>query len=143
MVMKKSLLTLAAVAALSTGAAFADRASVAATDGLTIYAQYDSRWPTQDDSRYWRDPWRDDGRQSVDDRQARMRDRIVRGFDDGRLTRREARMLERELDAIEAKERAFESDGRLSPRENAELHYDLDLLRERLRDDMRDGERRY
>lgn len=137
--MTKPLIVLTAATLFAVGPAVAaERPSLATGGVVATPVQYESRWPS------WDGNWRDDGRQmSIDERQARMRDRILRGFEAGRLTRREARRLEQDLDAIESKERAFEHDGRLGPREAAELHDDLDVMRERIRGELRDDQRRY
>ena len=64
-------------------------------------------------------------------------------MNDGRITNREARILYRQLAAIEPKERTFKSDGRLSYREDAELNRRLDRLADNVRIQLRDDERRY
>ena len=88
--------------------------------------------------------WRDDERQlGIDARQARIRERIQRGFQSGRLTGPEARWMHRRLEEIEAHERAYEADGRLGRRESTRLHEELDALSARLRAELRDDDRRY
>ena len=88
-----------------------------------------------------RDGW-DDRSANVDEREARINARIQRGLNDGTITRREARRLHRELEAIEAKERAFKGDGRISRRESDELNRDLDRLAAQVREERRDDEQR-
>jgi hypothetical protein len=85
--------------------------------------------------------YRDDRAAAIDERESRITERIQRGMSDGRITNREARRLQRELDAIEAKERAFRSDGRLNRRETDELNRDLNRLADHVRQQMRDEER--
>ena len=84
---------------------------------------------------------RDERSASIDERESRITERIRRGMNDGRITDREARRLQRELNAIEAKERAFKDDGRLSRRENDELNRDLNRLADHVRAQMRDEQR--
>jgi hypothetical protein len=135
---KKSLIAVVVAGALASGAAVAERLTIH-VDGqgapLVRVQQYD-----RDDFRRWYDEGR---RLDVDDRQARIHDRIQRGFDRGQLTRREVRQLERQLNDVEAKERAYQSDGRLNRRERDDLHQDLDRLADRLRFERRDGQTRY
>ena len=135
--MKKSFLALAAAGLLASGAAAADR--------FTLYVDDRGDRPVvrvQNFDNDWRS-WHDDGRRmDVDERQSRINARIEQGFENGALTRREARQLGRQLALTEEKERAFEADGRLNGRERAELHRDLDTLSQRLRFERRDAERR-
>jgi hypothetical protein len=88
------------------------------------------------------DRW-DDRSANIDEREARIKARIQRGIDDGRITDAEARRLHRELRDVEAKERAFRSDGRMGGREEAELNRDLDRLNDNVRRQMRDEQRQY
>ncbi|HVE51583.1 MAG TPA: hypothetical protein VNG69_18415 [Casimicrobiaceae bacterium] len=134
--MKKSLVALATVGVLASGAAAADT-YVRISDGR-IHA-----YAVQHDPRYENQRWNDGRNFSIDQREANMRNRIQRGIESGRVTRREARQLLRELDDIEAKERAFAADGRLGRRERDELHNDLDHLANRIRAQLRDEDRRY
>jgi hypothetical protein len=83
----------------------------------------------------------DDRSAAIDERESRITERIQRGMNDGRITHREARRLQRELHAIEAKERAFKNDGRLSRRETDELSRDLNRLADHVRQQTRDEER--
>jgi len=85
----------------------------------------------------------DDRSANINEREARIKDRIQRGMHDGSLTDREARRLYRELGDIEGKERAFRSDGRLDGREAAELNRDLDRLAGDVRNQRHDEQRRY
>ena len=85
--------------------------------------------------------YRDDRAAAIDERESRITERIQRGMSDGRITNREARRLQRELNAIEAKERAFKGDGRLNRRETDELNRDLNRLADHVRQEMRDEER--
>ena len=63
----------------------------------------------------------------VNGREARQRERIEAGVEDGSLTRGEARRLVREQQRIERRERRFrENDGKLGPRERRRLDRDLD-----------------
>jgi len=136
--MKKSLLALATAGMIASGVAAADRFTLYVDDRgerpVVRVQQYDNDWRG----------WYDDGRRlDVDERQARINERIESGFANGALTRREARQLERQLAVTEEKERAFEADGRVNGRERAELHRDLDTLSQRLRFERRDADRRY
>jgi hypothetical protein len=135
--MKKSLIAIAAAGVLASGVAAAERYVVNFDNGnVRAYA-------VQHDPRYDNNRWNDGRNFSIDQREANIHERIRRGLNDGRLTRREARPLLRELENIEAKERAFESDGRLGGRERDALHNDLDNLAARVRQQLRDEDRRY
>jgi hypothetical protein len=79
--------------------------------------------------------------EDINAREARIRDRIQRGIDRGRITDWEARRLYRELGDIEARERAYRADGRLGWRESQELERDLDRLTYDVRREMRDEQR--
>jgi hypothetical protein len=79
--------------------------------------------------------------EDINAREARIRNRIERGIDRGRITDREARRLYRELNDIEARERAFRADGRIGWRESQELDRDLDRLAADVRYQMRDEQR--
>ena len=139
--MKKSLIALATAGVLASGVAAAESFTLR-VDGHRSPAYV----TVQDHQDYRQDyrRWHDEGRQlSVDDRQARIHNRIQRGFENGQLTRRELRQLERDLAQIEEKERVFASDGRIGGRERSELHRDLDRLSERLRFERRDAQTRY
>jgi len=138
--MRKTLFALAAAGVLAAGAA------TAATTGhdfgtAFVPVQYNNPYGNNDDR--WRDDRWDDRAQNVNEREARIRVRIQRGQNDGRLTDREARNLYRRLNVIEAKERTFMADGRLNYREDAELKRNLDALADNVRRQMRDEDRRY
>lgn len=77
----------------------------------------------------------------INAREARIRDRIQRGIERGRITDWEARRLYRELGDIEARERAYRADGRMGWRESQELERDLDRLTYDVRREMRDEQR--
>lgn len=131
--MKKSLIALAVAGLVASTAMAATPAREARAAYLPV--QYEQRWDGNP---------RDDERQmQVDERQSRLANRIERGFENGRLTRPEARRLHDQLRHIEAKQRAFESDGRLGPREQAELQDDMDRLAARIRHQARDEDRRF
>jgi hypothetical protein len=142
--MKKSIFAVAVAGVLATGVAAAEDAVIRFDNGnVQIYSAQDRWWEHNQDRRYDNNP-RDDGRQfDINREQARLQERIQRGIENGRLTRPEARRLEREIADIEAKQRAFEADGRLGPREARELQADLDELRARMRGQLRDDDRRY
>ena len=132
--MNKSLIVVAIAAVVGAGTAAADTFAVRIGSAPYVTVQHRG-----EDYRSWYDDGR---RQSVDERQARIAHRIQEGLQAGGLTRREARQLERQLNATEQKERAFESDGRLSGRERAELHRELDAVAQRLRFERHDDDRR-
>jgi len=119
--MNKTLLALAAAGVLATTGA-------AAENGVRVpqmtNVQYNSGWY--------------DRSATINDREARINDRIERGMRDGRINEREARRLSYELNRIEQKERDFKNDGRLSRRETEELSRDLDRLADHVRQEMRD-----
>ncbi|MGE5169516.1 MAG: hypothetical protein ACM3JC_03990 [Rudaea sp.] len=83
----------------------------------------------------------DDRIAEINAREARIRHRIARGIDRGRITDWEARRLYREMSDIEARERAFRADGRLGWRESQELEQDLDRLADDVRYQIRDEQR--
>ena len=135
--MRKTLIALAAAGTLASGAAFAGNTS-GHHFGSTAYV------PVQQSDRHdWHDDRWDDRAQNIDEREARIRARIERGHNNGRLTDHEARNLYRHLRAIEAKERTFMADGRLSYRENEELKRNLDRLADNVRAQMRDEDRNF
>ncbi len=78
---------------------------------------------------------------SINEREARIRARIDRGINDGRITRGEAHRLYRELGDIEARERSFRADGRIDRHENRILSADLDRLADHVRQELRDEQR--
>jgi len=129
----KTLIALATAGVLASTAAAANPAAAVRVDSRVaplIAVQY------QHNENHW-----DDRSASINDREARITERIQRGMSDGRITDREARRLQRELNAIESKERAFQSDGRLSRRETDELNRDLNRLSDHVRQQMRDEQR--
>lgn len=129
--MRSTLIALATVGVLASGGA------VAATT-IPHSAGFVPVQHSADRSSNW-----DDRSANINEREARLRARIERGVNDGRITNREARMLYRQLASIEAKERTFRSDGRINYREDAELKRDLDRLADNVRVQVRDEERRY
>jgi hypothetical protein len=133
--MKRTLTALATAGLILSGAAVA---SPSALQSRTVDVSTAGFTPVQG---YERERW-DDRSASIRDREARINRFIERGIDDGRIDRREARSLYRELHDIRDKERAFLSDGRLDGRERAELNGDLDRLADNVRHQMRDGDRR-
>ena len=135
--MRKTLIALAVAGALASGTAVAGNTS-GHDFGSTAFV------PVQHNDRNdWRDDRWDDRSQNVDEREARIRARIERGHNSGRLTDHEARNLYRQLRAIEAKERTFMADGRLNYRENEELKRNLDRLADNVRAQMRDEDRNF
>jgi hypothetical protein len=128
--MKRIFTALAAAGFLASGVAYASQPPAWSTHG-------DSAVTTVVPVQYERERW-DDRSGDVREREARLRGWIQRGIDDGRIDRREARRLYRELGDIRAKERSYLSDGRLDGRERADLNRDLDRLADNVRDQMRD-----
>ncbi|TMH27165.1 MAG: hypothetical protein E6H66_24025 [Betaproteobacteria bacterium] len=139
--MKRTLLALAAVSVVSSGAAFAGMSAVqrGTIDSATVVpVQYYERGPVQ---YYERGPVqyyeRGEARSaSIDEREARIHEWIQRGLNEGRIRPWEARRLQQELADIQARERALTADGRLSGREFAELNRDLDRLADNVRERM-------
>ena len=131
--MKRTLLALAAVSVVSSGAAFAGMTAVqrGTIDSATVVpVQYYERGPVQ----YYE---RGEARSaSIDEREARINEWIQRGLNEGRIRPWEARRLQQELADIQARERALTADGRLSGREFAELNRDLDRLADNVRERM-------
>jgi hypothetical protein len=129
--MKKTLIALSTAAMLASGAAFAGTTPISSvvpvgSHGFVAVQHYDHG---------------DDRLTNINEREARIRDRINRGINDGRITRREANQLYRQLADVEAKERAFRADGRIGGRESRELMDDLDRLAENVRHQLRDEQR--
>ena len=77
----------------------------------------------------------------INGRQQALRQRLDRGLDSGRLTRREAESLRYELRDINRMERQFRASHGLNPREVAILDARLDRLERRMRAEMRDDQR--
>jgi hypothetical protein len=137
--MRKTLIALAAAGVLASGLATAGNTTghafgPAAFVPVQYTERHDDRW---DNNRWY------DRSENINEREARIRARIQRGQNDGRITNREARFLYRQLATIEAKERTFMADGRLSYREEAELKRNLDTLAQNTRLQKRDDNRRY
>lgn len=79
---------------------------------------------------------------SINERQARLEQRIDRGVANGELTRREAYNARATFQNIARLESRYRRDG-LSPRERADLDRRFDALAAQVRWDRRDGDRRY
>lgn len=77
----------------------------------------------------------------INGRQQALRQRLDRGIERGRLTRREAESLRFELRDINRMERQFRASHGLNPREIAILDARLDRLERRMRTEMRDDQR--
>lgn len=92
------------------------------------------------DDRYDRYDRRTDSR-DINGRQQALRQRLDRGMERGRLTRREAESLRYELRDINRMERQFRASHGLNPREIAILDARLDRLERRMRAEMRDDQR--
>ena len=140
--MRNSLIALATVGLLASGGAVAGTPTIQ-HDLVPVQYANQYAYPNQYANR---EPYvyrSDDRAANINEREARIKPRIDRGVNDGRLTNWEARRLYRELAAIEAKERAFMADGRLSYREDAELNSNLNQLSDNVRAQLRDDERRY
>lgn len=90
--------------------------------------------------RYDRYDRRADSR-DINGRQQALRQRLDRGIERGRLTRREAESLRYELRDINRMERQFRASHGLNPREIAILDARLDRLERRMRAEMRDDQR--
>lgn len=69
-----------------------------------------------------------DGNSEINYMQREAREKISDGVRSRRLSRREASMLMREYERIEARERGFSRRGRLSPRETRIIREDLRKL---------------
>ena len=123
---RKSLALAVALLASSAAIGATSTANPVIPRGFVAVQQYD-RW--------------DERSANVNEREARIRSRIDRGINDGRITRREAHRLYRELGDIEAKERSFRSDGRIDHHENRVLTADLDRLADHVRQELRDEQR--
>ena len=79
----------------------------------------------------------------INERQARLEQRIEQGWRRGELTRQEFGRLQNEMREIERAEHHFWSDGRLTPRERGELHARLDQVSRLVQHERRDVERRH
>ncbi len=128
--MNRSLFAFSIAALFASNAAFAGTTFSSnervGSPGFVAVQQYD-RW--------------DDRAANINERESRIREHINRGINDGRITRREANRLYRELRDVEAKERAFRSDGHIDRRENRVLTAELDRLADRVRHELRDEQR--
>ena len=138
--MRKTLIAFAAAGALASGAALAGNTN-GHDFGSTAFVPV--QYNQHNDRNDWRDDRWDDREQSINEREARIRARIERGHNSGRLTDREARNLYRQLRFVEQKEKTFMADGRLNYRENEELKRHLDRLADNVRTQMRDENRNY
>jgi hypothetical protein len=138
--MKKTLIALATAGMLAAGVAGA-ATTAAAHRGVDSQMLSPVQYAPNVAPNVVEDRW-DDRSVAVNEREARIRARIERGMNDGRITPREGRRLMRQLTALEYKERAFMADGRLNRRETIELNRDLDRLAMTVRSQMRDDERR-
>lgn len=67
--------------------------------------------------------------------------RILKGIEEGRLTRGETIELLQEHQAINTLERKFLADGRMGPRELAELDHRLDVASRNIKSENRDRQR--
>lgn len=124
--MKKIILTLAAVSALTATAASAQ-----------------PRYDRDEDRNYGRPPIAAPG-VSIDARQTMLAQRIDRGLRNGSITRREAGRLNAELREIERAEWAFRRSGPgLTRGEVAQLDIRLDRLAALVRIDRNDRDRQY
>lgn len=133
--MKKILVATLAIATLAGASAAAAQPYGGPRGGYEVgysaggYDRYD-RYDRRTDSR------------DINGRQQALRQRLDRGIERGRLTRREAESLRYELRDINRMERQFRASHGLNPREIAILDVRLDRLERRLRAEMRD-DRRY
>jgi len=140
--MNRTLIAIITVGLLASGAAVAGSIHSVGDNhsGNFIAVQYGYGY---DRSDQYRNDRSDERSASINEREARIKNRIQRGIQDGSLTDWEARRLYRELGYVENKERAFRSDGRIDGREAAELNRDLDRLADNVRDQRHDEQRRY
>lgn len=113
------------------------------------YGYYDARgrWVSTDGRRRGAEGSLAGG-SSIDERQARLADRIDRRMRDGQLSRREGQQALRTLAAIERQERSLrDRNGRIGSRGEATINERLDRLsatvREDVRSDRASDERRY
>ncbi|TMH68086.1 MAG: hypothetical protein E6H48_06375 [Betaproteobacteria bacterium] len=140
--MNRTLIAIITAGLLASGAAVAGSVHSVGDNhsGNFIAVQYGYGY---DRSDQYRNDRSDERSASINEREARIKNRIQRGIQDGSLTDWEARRLYRELGYVENKERAFRSDGRIDGREAAELNRDLDRLADNVRDQRHDEQRRY
>lgn len=129
--MKKILVATLAVATLAGAGAAAAQPYGGPRGGYEVgystggYDRYDRRTDARD----------------INARQQALRQRLDRGIETGRLTRREAEALRYELREIRRLERMFRDSHGLSPREVAILDDRLHRLERRMRAEMRDDQR--
>lgn len=129
--MKKILVATLAIATLAGAGAAAAQPYGGPRGGYEVgysaggYDRYDRRTDSRD----------------INVRQQALRQRLDRGLDSGRLTRREAESLRYELRDINRMERQFRASHGLNPREVAILDARLDRLERRMRAEMRDDQR--
>ncbi len=131
--MKKILVATLAIATLAGAGAAAAQPYGGPRGGYEVgysggYDRYD-RYDRRTDSR------------DINLRQQALRQRLDRGIERGRLTRREAESLRYELREINRMERQFRASHGLNPREIAILDVRLDRLERRMRAEMRDDQR--
>ena len=79
----------------------------------------------------------------INERQARLEQRIEQGWRRGELTRQEFGRLQNEMREIDRAERYFWSDGRLTARERGDLNARLDHVSRLIQVERHDGEKRY
>lgn len=132
--MKKVLLSLAALAAVTTALPAAAQGYGRGYDNGYDQRGYDQRGYNQRgyDQRGWT---------PVEVRLERLHERIQRGVESGRLTRREAQGLRAEFRDLVQRERAYSRNG-LTWQERADLEARFDRLSARIRFERRDGEDR-
>jgi hypothetical protein len=133
--MKRLLIAVAVAGAIASSGTMAG--------STTSTAQRDLGSPAFVPVQYYQQHRADDRQAQINEREARIENRIQRGLADGRLTQWEARRLQRQLNDIQAKERAFMGDGWMNRGEFAELSRDLDQLADNVRAEARDDQRRY
>jgi hypothetical protein len=135
--MKRLLIAVAVAGAIASGGAMAGN--------TTSGAQHELGTPAFVPVQYYQyyQHRTDDRQAQINEREARIEARIQRGLADGRLTEWEARRLQRQLNDVQAKERAFMGDGWMNRGEFAELSRDLDQLGDNVRAELRDEQRRY
>ena len=113
--MRKTLIAIATVGVIASGAAFAGSTGAQLNHGF-VPVQYSSN-----------DRW-DDRAASINDREARIKARIDRGVSDAEL---------------DHGGRIAPADGRLNHREEAQLKRDLDSLAQNVHVQLRDDDRSY
>lgn len=132
--MKSIWIAIAAAGVIGSGTAIAGttHAATEQASAVLVPVQYSDRYAAANERM-----------SQIDERESRINARIQRGMQEGRITEREARRLNRDMRDIEAKQQRFMSDGYLSRFEVAELNRDLDRLADNVRQQMRDEDRRY